>query len=103
MTRVKIIVLPPGGKPVLAIDKETNKLLLYTITYNKKIRPGEYEEPADIVEIFKEIATRGHGNSRSNYNPNLVYQFLEAILLKDAPEEEKITQVMKYVRTATKK
>lgn len=101
MTRVKVVILPPGGKPVLVIDRETNKLLLYTVTYNKKVEAGEYDEPDKIVEVFKELATRGH-NTKADYNPKLVYQFLEAILLSEAPQNEKLTQVMKYVRTAIK-
>jgi len=102
MARIKVVVGAPGGKPVLVIDEETGRLLLYAITYNKKIKAGEYTKPEEIVEILKELATRGH-DTKSDYNPQLVYKFLEPLLLSDVPLREKYIQVMKFVRSAVKK
>lgn len=100
--RIVVLVLPPGGKPVLVLDRETGRLLLYTITYNKHIGPGLYDTPEKIVDLFKVIATRGHIPKNEDYNPMLVYKLLEALLLSDAPMKVKLEQVMKYVRTAIK-
>ena len=99
--KIKVVVLPPGGKPIIVYDEDPDRLLLFTVTYNKKIKPREYTTPEEIVEVFKTLATRGH-NTKSDYNPDLVYKFLEAILASDVPMREKLTQVLKYVRSAVK-
>ena len=101
MPKIKVIVGSSGGKPVLVIDEETNRLLLFTVTYNKRIKSGEYLNPRDVVEILKEIATRGH-DVKSDYNPELIYKFLEPLLLSEAPLKDKFVQVMKYIRSAIK-
>lgn len=99
MPKIVVKVLPPGGKTVLVLDAETNKLLLYTKTFAKDILQGEYTKPEDIIEIFKSIATKGH-ETKSSYNPYLVFKALESMLLSDIPMKEKVNQVMKYVRVA---
>lgn len=101
VAKIVVRVLPPGGKTVLVLDAETNRLLLYTKTFAKYVNQGEYTKPEDIVEIFKTIATRSH-ETRGTYNPHLVYQTLESILLSDIPLKEKVTQVLRYVRAAVK-
>lgn len=101
MPKIKVVVGAAGGKPVFVIDEETGRLLLYAVTYNKRVKPGEYTTPRDVVEILKEIATRGH-DVKSDYNPELVYRFLEPLLLSEAPLKDKFVQVMKYIRSAIK-
>lgn len=97
--KIVIKVLPPGGKTVLVIDAETNKLLMYTKTFAKYIKQGEYSKPEDIVEVFKMLATRSH-ETKGSYNPVLIFKTLESILLSDIPMKEKVNQVMRYVRAA---
>lgn len=100
--KIKVIVTPPGAKAVLVLEENTGKLLLYTVSYNSKIRPGVYTEPEDIVNIFKMIATRGHETKTNISNPMIVYLFLINILQTEAPFDEKIEHLKRYVRAAFK-
>ena len=102
MPEIEVIVASPGGKPILVVDKETGKLLLFTITYNKKIQPGRYTKPEDVVQVFIELATRGHETKRRSISHELLYRFIVAFLLTDAPQDEKLEQVKRYVREAIK-
>lgn len=101
MPKIVVKVLPPGGKTILVMDAETGRLLMYTKTFSKGIKHGEYTKPEDIVEIFKLLATRNH-ETRGTYNPLIVFKSLESMLVSDIPMREKITQVMKYVRAAVR-
>jgi len=100
--KIKVIVGPVGGKPVFVIDTESERLLLYLVTYNKNIKPGEYEDPAEIVRIFKELATRGHETKSSRYNPMIIFESIVSLLKTHIPMDEKVKQVMKYVRSVIK-
>lgn len=101
MPKIVVRVLPAGGKTVLVLDAESGKLLLYTKTFAKQIKHGEFSKPEDIVEIFKTMATRSH-ETKGAYNPYVVFRTLESILLSDIPMKEKVNQVMRFVRAAIK-
>ena len=99
MSEVEVIVTKPGAKGVIVVDKETGKLLLFTMTYNKKIEPGKYNDPEEVVEIFKQLATRGHETKTEVLNPDLIYRIIVQILKSDLPFEDKLRELYKYVRS----
>ena len=99
--KLKMIVGAPGAKPIIIYDEETGKLLFYSVTYSKKVKPGIYTRPKDIVEILRMVASRGHGDS-ADYDPNIVFKFLVPLLFSDAPLKEKSEQILRFLRSATK-
>ena len=98
MGDIEVIVSKPSTKAIIVVDKETGKLLLFTMTYNKKILPGKYNDPDDIVEIFKQLATRGHETKGESIDPMLVYTIIAQILKSDLPYQDKIRELYKYIR-----
>lgn len=96
-SRIRVIVFPPGGKVVVAVDSETGRLLFLTRVFTEGVSPGEYMDPESIVEVFRVIATRNH-ETKGVYNPQLLYKGLEALLLADLPVNEKTEQVLRFIR-----
>jgi len=101
MPRIVAIIGKPGARPVIIIDEETGRLLLFVETYSKKLESGVYTDPEKIVEILVDVATRGH-EPASTFNPRSLYMFLEPILLSNIPLKEKTTQIIKYIRSSIK-
>jgi hypothetical protein len=99
MGEVEVIVTKPGAKGVIVVDKATGKLLLFTMTYNKKVEPGRYEEPEEVVEVFRQLATRGHDTKDEPLNPELIYRVILQILRSDIPFDDKLRELYKYVRS----
>jgi len=101
MAKIVAIVGKPGARPVIIIDEETGRLLLFVETYGKKLEPGVYTDPEEIVDILVVVATRGHKPSVP-YNPRTLYTFLEPLLLANAPLKDKATQIIKFIRSSIK-
>lgn len=98
MPRLRVIVSPVGRRVVMVLD-EAGRLIFYTTTFSRKLKAGEYSDPRDVVNVFMSLATRGH-RDRSLHNPDLLYRFLEAILLSDTPMQDKREHVIRYLRSA---
>ena len=97
MGDIKVVVTRPGPKVIIVVDEE-NRLLLFMETYNKRVEPGIYTEPEDIVEIFKQLATRGHNTSWYHKSPDVILSVLRQILYSDIPFEDKRRELLRYLR-----
>jgi len=96
---IEVIVTKPGTKAVIVVDKATGRLLLFTTTYNSKIRPGVYSRPEEVFEVFKYLATKGHETVLGALNVNVVYEVVSQILKMDIPPQDKLKEVSKYLRS----
>jgi len=96
---IEVVVTKPGAKGLIVIDKETGKLLLFTITYNKKIEPGTYNDSEKIVEIFRQLASRSHDTRVDAVNPEPIYQVIVQILKSNLPFDDKVREIYKYMRS----
>lgn len=97
---MEVIVTRPGAKAVIVVDKKTERLLLLVTTYNSKISPGVYSRPEDVLEIFMYLATRGHEPILGmTLNVNVVYEVLVKILESNLPPQDKLREVLKYLRS----
>ncbi len=96
---MEVIITKPGAKGVIVVDKKTGRLLLFTMTYNTKVKPGTYTEPDEIVHIFKMLATRGHETKKSVLNPQLIYTVIRQILGSELSFDDKIRELYKYLRS----
>jgi len=101
MAKIVAIVGKPGARPIIIIDEETGRLLLFLETYSRKLKPGVHTDPEDIVNILVDVATRGHEPS-APYNPRALYVFIEPLLLANAPLSDKAAQILKFIRSSIK-
>lgn len=105
MGDILVIVGRPGGKPILVIDKETGRLLLFTTTMSKNIQPGEYNDETKIVDMMIELATRGHKVKSlvTDEEKLVMYNIIESMLKTNIPYPKKLEQIKKYVRAVIRK
>ena len=96
--RYTLIIGPPAGKAVLLYDEETMQVLLFDVTYSKKIEPGTYTSIEDIVEILVLLARHGH-EAVLYHDPRLFFKLIEPVLLTTGiPLKDKREQLYKYIR-----
>ena len=93
---MKVIVTKPGRRCIIVVDDD-NRMLALLETFSMKIPSGVYEDPYDIVNIFHKMASRGH-DTRTEPDPSVAYNVIRQILTSDLPMDEKITQIIKYLR-----
>ena len=93
---MKVIVTRPGRRCVIVVDDD-GRLLALMETFSTKIRSGTYTDPYDIVDLFNTLSARGH-DTRSGPDPAVAYNVISQILRSDMPMEEKIKQIIKYMR-----
>jgi len=96
---VEVIVTSPGPKVVLVVDKATGRLLLFTTTYSRKVKPGRYSDPEKVLRLFKQLATRGHESVRGSLNVAVEFEVLEQILKANLTFEDKLREVKRYLRS----
>ena len=96
---IEVIVTRPGAKVVLVVDRATGRLLLYTTTYNRRVKPGRYSDPDKVVRLFKYLATRGHETVRDSLNVAAAFEVLEQILKANLAFEDKLREVKRYLRS----
>lgn len=98
--RIRVKVTPPSAKAIIVYDEDTRELLLIAITYNKKVKPGEYTEPEEIVTLFHTIATRSH-NTKNPLDPleaRRRYVAIAQLLHSNLPFADKLEEVLRYAR-----
>jgi len=94
---IEVIVTNKNALAVIVVDKKTRRLLLLTQVYSRKLRPGVYTGPEEVVDVFMNIATKGHYYVPID-NPEVVFEVLKQMLEADIPDSEKIKQIKQYLR-----
>jgi len=97
--KYRMIVTNRGGRCVFILD-ENDRLVFYKYVYSNRVVEGVYTDPIDIVEILRELASKGHATRDIDHEA--LYAMVEKILEADMPVEDKTAAVIKLVRSAYK-
>lgn len=99
---VIMVVLPRKSMPVLFIDRQTSKLLMYTWYSGKGLEEGMYTSPEDIARTLVRLAFKGPVQPNIEVDLATLYRMVEPYLYVDLPYEVKARDVRRVVRAITK-